>query len=529
MTDDVEQELDRGERPAERDKPEAAPVAPACAMVIFGAAGVLTKRLVVPALYNLMTGKRLSPHFQLVGVDLASKSTEEWRQSLSDMMNEFVTKGGGEFEADHIDQGAWQDLLSRMSYLQGDLTDPDAYQRVGKHLATLDRDKGTAGNHLFYLAIADRFFGTAVEQLGAAGLVREEEGKGWRRVVIEKPFGHDLASARALNAQVLKVLKEHQIYRMDHFLGKETVQNIMVLRFANGLFEPLWNRDHIDHVQITASETVGVERRGKFYEKTGALRDMVPNHVFQLLSLTAMEPPNSFDADAVRTEKHKVLEAVHPLDEPEVRRNTVRGQYAAGKLGDTADKAYREEPGVNPDSATETYVAMQLGIDNWRWAGVPFYLRTGKRMTRRTTEIAIQFKQAPFALFRDTPVDILTPNVLALQIQPDEGASLQFGAKIPGPEIALGGVRMNFSYKDYFSTEPTTGYETLVYDCMIGDQMLFNRADGVEAGWEVVQPIVDLWKNDKAVLLEMYPAGSAGPEAADNLLWRSGRRWRPIS
>ena len=316
---------------------------------------------------------------------------------------------------------------------------------------------------------------------------------------------------------------------MDHFLGKETVQNIMVLRFANGVFEPIWNRDHIDHVQITVAETVGVELRARFYEQTGALRDMVPNHVFQLLSMTAMEPPNSFDADAVRTEKHKVLEAVHPLDEPEVRRNTVRGQYAAGKLGDTADKAYREEPGVNPDRATETHVAMQLGIDTWRWAGVPIYLRTGKRMTRRTTEIAIQFKQAPFALFRDTPVDILTPNGLALQIQPDEGASLQFGAKIPGPEIALGGVRMNFSYKDYFSTEPTTGYETLVYDCMIGDQMLFNRADGVEAGWEVVQPIVDLWKNDKAVLLETYPAGSAGPEAADNLLWRSGRHWRPIS
>jgi glucose-6-phosphate 1-dehydrogenase len=291
----------------------------------------------------------------------------------------------------------------------------------------------------------------------------------------------------------------------------------------------MWNRDHIDHVQITVAETVGVERRARFYEATGALRDMVPNHVFQLLSLIAMGPPNSFAADAVRTEKHKVLEAVHPLDDAEVRRNVVRGQYGPGMLNGNPVPAYREEPGVARDSNTETYVAMQLGIDNWRWAGVPFYLRTGKRLTRRTTEIAIQFKQAPFALFRNTPVDILTPNVLALQIQPDEGASLQFSAKVPGPEISLGGVRMNFSYKDYFNTEPTTGYETLVYDCMIGDAMLFNRADGVEAGWAVVQPILDLWHDDKTVPLEIYAAGSAGPEAAENLLWRSGRQWRPIA
>jgi glucose-6-phosphate 1-dehydrogenase len=316
---------------------------------------------------------------------------------------------------------------------------------------------------------------------------------------------------------------------MDHFLGKETVQNIMVLRFANGIFEPLWNRDHIDHVQITVAETVGVERRAKFYEATGALRDMVPNHVFQLVSMTAMEPPNSFDADAVRTEKHKVLEAIRPLDGDEVRRAAVRGQYGAGSIAGASEAAYRNEPGVAPDSMTETYVAMQLGIDNWRWAGVPFYLRTGKRMARRTTEIAIQFKQAPFALFRDTPVDILTPNTLVLQIQPDEGVSLQFGAKIPGPAISLGGVKMDFRYKDYFNVEPSTGYETLVYDFMTGDATLFNRADGVEAGWAVVQPILDLWHDDKTAPLEIYPAGSAGPEAADNLLWRSGRQWRPLS
>jgi glucose-6-phosphate 1-dehydrogenase len=408
------------------------------------------------------------------------------------------------------------------------LTEPDTYARLYQVHEKTAALYHTGGNTVFYLAVASQLFGTIVEQLGAAGLAQEKDGS-WRRVIIEKPFGSDLDSARALNARILKVLSEPQIYRMDHFLGKETVQNIMVLRFANGIFEPIWNRDHIDHVQITVAETVGVERRANFYEATGALRDMVPNHVFQLLSLTAMEPPNSFDADPVRTEKHKVLEAVTPLDDAEVRRNAVRGQYGAGAIGGQAAVAYREEPGVAPASMTETYIAMRLGIDNWRWAGVPFYLRTGKRLTRRTTEIAIQFKQAPFALFRDTPVDILAPNVLALQLQPDEGASLQFGAKIPGPEIALGGVRMNFSYKDYFNTEPTTGYETLVYDCMIGDAMLFNRADGVEAGWAVVQPVLDLWQNDKTVPLEIYPAGSAGPEAAESLLWRSGRKWRPIA
>src|SRR5690349_20407796 len=296
---------------------------------------------------------------------------------------------------------------------------------------------------------------------------------------------------------------------MDHFLGKETVQNIMALRFANGIFEPLWNRDHIDQVQITVAETVGVEHRAAFYEVTGALRDMVPNHVFQLLTLTAMEPPNSFAADAVRTEKQKVLDAVMHFDEDDVRRNVVRGQYGAGIIRDAERKAYVQEEGVDPKSATETFVAMRLGIDNWRWAGVPFYLRTGKSMTRRTTEIAIQFKRVPFALFRDTAVDGVTPNVLVLQLQPDEGISLQFGAKHPGPEIRLGGVRMDFKYRDYFHTEPSTGYETLVYDCMIGDAMLFQRADSVEAGWCAVQPILDAWHNDPAsVPLEFYPAGT---------------------
>jgi glucose-6-phosphate 1-dehydrogenase len=502
--------------------------APPCTLVIFGAGGDLTKRLLMPAIYNLAKAKLLSEKFAIIAVDRTPKPVDAFRDYLADGVRSFVSDTGSGPATEPFDAQAWEFVAGRITHFAGDLTEPDTYARLFEVHEKVAAEHRTGGNAIFYLAVASQLFGTIVEQLGACGLAQERE-ESWRRVIIEKPFGSDLNSARALNARILKVLSESQIYRMDHFLGKETVQNIMVLRFANGIFEPLWNRDHIDHVQITVAETVGVERRANFYEVTGALRDMVPNHVFQLLSLTAMEPPNSFDADAVRTEKHKVLEAVSPLDDADVRRNVVRGQYGPGTIGGQPAAAYREEPGVAPDSMTETDVAMRLAIDNWRWAGVPFFLRTGKRLARRTTEIAIQFKRAPFALFRDTPVDILTPNVLALQLQPDEGASLQFGAKVPGPEIALGGVRMNFHYKDYFKTEPSTGYETLVYDCMIGDAMLFNRADGVEAGWEVVQPILDLWKDDKTVPLERYPAGSAGPEAADNLLWRGGRQWRPIA
>jgi glucose-6-phosphate 1-dehydrogenase len=501
---------------------QSASKAPPCTLVIFGAGGDLTKRLLMPAIYNLSKDRLLSEKFAIIAVDRTPKPVEAFREYLAEGIRSFVSDTGASAPAtEPFDKEAWDFVASRITHFAGDLTQSDTYARL------YDVVERTGGNAIFYLAVASQLFGTIIEQIGAVGLTEEKDGR-FRRVIIEKPFGTDLGSARALNERILKVLSESQIYRMDHFLGKETVQNIMVLRFANGIFEPLWNRDHIDHVQITVAETVGVERRANFYEATGALRDMVPNHVFQLLSLTAMEPPNSFDADAVRTEKHKVLEAISPLDDADVRRNTVRGQYGAGVTDGHPAVAYRQEPGVAHDSMTETYVAMRLAIDNWRWAGVPFYLRTGKRLARRTTEIAIQFKQAPFALFRDTPIDALTPNVLILHLQPDEGASLQFGAKIPGPEIALGGVRMDFQYKDYFKTEPSTGYETLVYDCMIGDAMLFNRADGVEAGWEVVQPILDLWKNDKTVPLEMYPAGSAGPEAGDNLLWRSGRKWRPI-
>jgi glucose-6-phosphate 1-dehydrogenase len=501
-----------------------APAAPPCAIVIFGAAGDLTKRLVVPALYNLANSQRLSEGFQVVGVDLAARSTEDWRHGLTEMMDEFVSKGGGEFEADHIDQTAWRWLTSRMSYLRGDLNDPAMYQRLAAHLAECH---GCEGNYLFYLAIADHFFSIVVAGLGAAGLATERDGQ-WRRVVIEKPFGHDLASAKALNAEILKTLREPQIYRIDHFLGKETVQNIMALRFANGLFEPIWNREHIDHIQITASETVGVERRGRFYEKTGALRDMVPNHLFQLLSMTAMEPPISFDAEAVRAKKAEVIEAIQPLTPERALLDAVRGQYAAGAVLGQKVRAYRQEPDVAEDSMAETYIACKFRIDNWRWAGVPFYVRTGKYMKARRTEVAIRFHQAPYALFRGTDVEHLNPNWLILRVQPDEGIELSFAAKRPGPTVRLSTVSMDFAYTTFFKMAPDTGYETLLYDCMIGDATLFQRADNIEAGWRAVQPILDVWAATKSTDFPNYVAGGTGPAAADALLARDGRIWRAL-
>jgi glucose-6-phosphate 1-dehydrogenase len=507
---------------------EAAPVAPPCAMVIFGAAGDLTKRLVVPALYNLVNSGQLSDGFRLVGVDLASKTADDWRKGLTETMKSFVA-GGGEFQINQLDQTAWRWLSDRMSYVQGDLNDPGTYRRLGEHLAELQQTADTAGNCLFYLAIADRFFAKAVAGLGTAGLVTENDRQ-WRRVVIEKPFGHDLPSAKALNAEILKTLQEHQIYRIDHFLGKETVQNMMVLRFANGLFEPIWNREHIDHVQITAAETVGVEHRGKFYEATGALRDMVPNHVFQLLAMTAMEPPISFGADAVRSKKAEVIQAIHPADPAHALTDAVRGQYDAGTVLSKQVRAYRHEPDVAADSTTETFVACKLKIDNWRWAGVPFYLRTGKYLKRRSTEIAIRFHQAPYKLFRGTCIERMNPNWMILRIQPDEGIAFEFAAKLPGPSVKLSNVSMDFAYKTYFKMAPNTGYETLLYDCMIGDATLFQRADNIEAGWQAAQPILDAWANNPPPRdFPNYTAGGTGPAAADELLTRDGRAWRPLA
>ncbi|HEY1630040.1 MAG TPA: glucose-6-phosphate dehydrogenase, partial [Rhizomicrobium sp.] len=384
------------------------------------------------------------------------------------------------------------------------------YSQLKDLLAELDEKQALGGNVLFYMAVADRFFATIAGKLGKAGLSKQKD-KSFRRLIVEKPFGHDLASAKALNKCLLEYFEEEQIYRIDHFLGKETVQNIMALRFANGLFEPVWNRDRIDHVQITVAETVGVERRGNFYEQTGALRDMVPNHLFQLVAMTAMEPPASFDADAVRAKKAEVFKSVHVLT-PD---NAVRGQY----------EGYRREENVDPNSNVETYAALRLCIDNWRWAGVPFYLRTGKKMTRRTTEIAIRFRDAPFTLFKDTPVDTLDNNWLVLQIQPDEGIRLRFNAKKPGQELALESVAMDFKYADWFKSAPAVGYETLLFDVFIGDGTLFQRADQVEASWAIVDPLLKAWESGAP---ETYAQGSAGPKAADDLLARDGRSWRVI-
>ena len=505
--------------------PEAStPKAGPCAMVIFGGGGDLTKRLVTPALYNLATTSLLPDDFAIIGVDRADGSDETWRQSLSDMMQSFVG-GTGEFDPSQIDAKAWDWLKSRMFYLKGDLQDPATYEAVKNRLAELENSHKTGGNVLFYLAVADRFFGTVVDGLGKAELTRTEGGEAWRRVVIEKPFGHDLASAKALNARVLGVLREDQVYRIDHFLGKETVQNIMTFRFANGLFEPLWNRDHIDHVQITVGETVGVEGRGGFYEATGALRDMVPNHVFQLVAMTAMEPPVSFDADDVRSKKVDVFKSMTTV-RPE---HAVRGQYGAGTVLGKPTRSYRDEPNVDPHSTTETYVALKLEIDNWRWAGVPFYLRTGKYMTTRTSEVAIRFKPAPMALFAATETSDISANWLAIQIQPEEGISLQFEVKRPGPVVDLKSVRMNFSYKDWFPSQQNVGYETLLYDVMTGDQTLFQRADQVEEAWRVVDGVLSHWAQSAPEDFPNYVGGTAGPVAADLMLARDGdRAWRPV-
>ena len=497
--------------PKKADHPES------CAIVIFGAFGDLTKRLVMPAIYNLATKKQLPSKIALIGVDLAEGEAQSWDKHLHDMLESFVGNASSEFDVDHIDEDTWKSLAGTMSYVRGDMTKPDLYKEIG---GALEKAGFADGNVIFYMAIADRFFGTVATELSQAGLTKQDD-KHWRRVVVEKPFGHDVESAVALNKTLLDALEENQIFRIDHFLGKETVQAIAAFRFANGLFEPMWNRDRIDHVQITAAEVVGVEARGKFYEVTGALRDMVPNHLFTLLAMVAMEPPVSFDATGVRNRKAEIFTSMPPL-KPE---DAVRGQYTAGAVQGHDKKAYREESNVAPDSNVETYVALKVGIDSWRWAGVPFYLRTGKHLKNRLTEIAIRFKPAPMQTFAGTNVSQLSANWLIIHIQPEEGFSLHVEVKKPGPEVELAPVRMDFAYKDFFAQEPNVGYETLLYDVMIGDATLFNRADMVEDAWRVVQPILDAWKNGTP---EFYSSGATGPDGADRLLAESGHKWRSL-
>ena len=489
-----------------------------CAFVIFGVTGDLTHRLVMPSLYNLAAEHLLPEKFCVVGVARKGQSDDELRDSLMKGLRQFATRP--------VDDDIARKLLECVTFVEADAKDPPSFDRLREHLDSLECAQGTGGNRLFYLATPPAAFAPTARELGRTGMMKENGA--WRRLVIEKPFGTDLDSARALNAELLKIMEEHQIYRIDHYLGKETVQNILVLRFANGMFEPIWNRNHIDHVQITVDEQLGVGHRGSFYDQTGALRDMVPNHLFQLLSLVAMEPPIRFDAHSVRAEKADVLAAIQPQSEIEALRNSVRGQYLGGKIGDKDIADYRAIEDVVPDSTTETYVALKLIIDNWRWAGVPFYLRTGKALGVKRTEVAIKFKQAPFAMFNCTPVEELAQNYLVIGVAPNEGIALQFNTKVPGPTIQIDGVEMKFRYKDYFKAEPSTGYETLIYDCMIGDNILFQRADSVEAGWKAVQPFIDAWQKAGAEGLKTYKAGSEGPEEANELLTRDGRSWRKL-
>jgi glucose-6-phosphate 1-dehydrogenase len=499
--------------------PERSEQLVSCIMVIFGASGDLTKRKLIPALYNLAKENYLPTDFAVVGVARSEMSSDQFREKLSSDMKELYSE--------ELDANTWEEFVKCVYYHAGSGTEEQTYLELKDLLAKIDGQYKTGGNYFYYLATAPDLFSPIVQQLGKVGLAQEDSGR-WRRIIIEKPFGRDLDSARALNRELREVLHENQIYRIDHYLGKETVQNLLVFRFGNGIFEPVWNRNYIDHVQITAAESIGVEGRGGYYEGAGALRDMVPNHILQLITLTAMEPPVSFAADAVRNEQAKVLQAVQPLSPEDVLTDTVRGQYGPGTMNGEKLAGYRAEPNVAPNSNTETFVAMKLSVDNWRWNDVPFYLRTGKRLKKRLTEIVIQFKRAPFMLFRKTSVDQLTRNRLIVHVQPDEGISLRFGAKVPGPVVSMGAVNMDFRYADYFGASSSTGYERLLYDCMIGDATLFQRTDMVEAGWSVVEPLIDVWKALPPRSFPNYASGAWGPKESDELIERDGRQWRKI-
>jgi len=490
-------------------------VADPCTVILFGASGDLAKRKVIPAMLDLAQHKALGERYAIVGFARTPMTDESFR-SMAGEAAKTIGEGGPPEPA------KWDAFAANLVYNTGDYNDQNAYAQLAKRLAELEEEKKLGGNRLFYLSTPPEVYPSIVEQLGRAGLAHPLNPNSWVRIIIEKPFGRDLATAKELNKTVLNVFEEKQVYRIDHYLGKDTVQNLLVLRFGNGIFEPLWNRNYVDHVQITASETLGVERRGGFYETAGALRDMIQSHVLQLTSLVAVEPPASFDATAVRNEKLKVLQSIRPFNLEMVAQWVVRGQYAPGKLGDKQLPGYREEHGVNPNSRTETFVAMRLLIDNWRWAGVPFYLRTGKRLAKRSTEIMIQFKRAPHIVFREREVQ---PNRLILNIQPDEGISVSFGAKKPGTEMSIGNVTMNFSYCEAFGSTTRSAYATLLNDCVRGDATLFDRGDSVEAAWSLIEPVLDVWSAAKTASVPIYPSGSWGPGESDQLLERDGRQW----
>lgn len=494
--------------------PKQDPASP-CIMVIFGISGDLTKRLLLPALCNLGRSGLLDEKFSIVGIARAEQTDDVFRDQMRKDIDQFV--------ADPVAKEYGHTLLNRMYYIAGDVADPNIYNSLKNRLKELETETGIK-NYLFYFAIPPEVIATISSQLSKAQLLDEKNSHSFRRIIIEKPFGHDLESAKKLNQLLASVASEDQIFRIDHFLGKETVQNLLAFRFSNSIFEPIWNHHYIDHVQITAAESLGVELRGSYYDQTGALRDMVPNHLFQMLCLIAMEQPVSFLAEYLRDEKIKLLRSMPDLTPEDVLHRAVRGQYGAGKIGDTEVPAYRSEPNVDPNSNTETYVALKLFVDNWRWLHVPFYLRTGKRLKTKSSEILIQFKSAPPTLFKGYGQQI-KPNVLLINVQPNEGISLRFGAKIPGPNLQLGQVDMNFQYSDYFGIKCQTGYETPLYDCMNGNQTFFEGGELEEIGWELVQPILDVWAALPARNFPNYTSGSWGPKEADELLERDGRHW----
>ncbi|MBV8351638.1 MAG: glucose-6-phosphate dehydrogenase [Verrucomicrobia bacterium] len=487
-----------------------------CALVIFGASGDLTKRKLVPSLYNLASYHLLPADFSIIGVARRPLTDEVFRDQLGKDLAELGTQP--------VDPNLWGRFRGRISYCGGNFDDPATYKKLAEALAESEKNLKTSGNVVFYLSVQPDYFATIARQLSEAGLVAEENGR-WRRVIIEKPFGHDLASARELNAKLTSVLQEHQIYRIDHYLGKETAQNLLVFRLGNAIFEPIWNRRYIDHVQLTVAESIGVEGRGAFYETAGAFRDVMQNHMFMLLALIAMEPPTSLEGEAIRNEKVKLLRSIRRTTPEEALWNTVRGQYGEGVVGGKKLTAYRQEPNVNPDSRVETFAAIKLMIENWRWAGVPFYLRSGKRLPRRTTQIVFRFKTPPLSLFATNEADPIAPNYLIFSIQPEEGITIQVRAKIPGPTICTRSVRLEFDYDQFGDLQPTTGYEKLLYDCMVGDTSLFHRSDMVEAAWEAASPILEAWNNNPVEDFPNYASGTWGPEAATKLIERDNHHW----
>ncbi len=496
-------------------------VAPSCVVIIFGAGGDLTKRKLVPALYNLSKEGLLPSDIAMVGIDRVDMDSQGYRETIS---KEILEYDGGDF-----DQKVWDDNVNKAYYMKGDFKNPDTYTELKTLLDQIDKEQGTPGNYLFYLATPPSFFGIIAESLGKAELTTESDGI-WKRIIIEKPFGRDLATAQELNKSLHASFTENQIYRIDHYLGKETVQNMMVYRFGNGMVEPIWNNKYIDHIQITVAESLGVENRASYYEEAGALRDMMSNHLMAVLSIATMEAPNSFEADAIRDEQVKVLKAIRLFDEETVKTNVVRGQYGEGTDKDGKKlNAYREEPNVAKDSPIETFVAIKLMIDTWRWVGVPIYMRTGKRMPQRYSEVVIQYKNAPGMSFarNSEKMKHYDANRVVIRIQPDEGISMRFNAKIPGIGFNTEPVKMDFDYDDYFDESTTSsGYETLLYDCMVGDATLFKSAENYEVCWALLQPVLDAWAAEKPTEFPNYAASSFGPEASDDLLARDGRVWK---